>query len=110
MYNSYFGFRESPFSVTPDLRFFYTNPAYLEAEHEKLIQIVLMGQPELRTKLAQPHLRQLKQRVALQCRLNPLTDKEVRPYIDSRLKAAGYEGKDLFHPDAVERIAYYSKG
>ncbi len=190
MYNSYFGFRESPFSVTPDPRFFYTNPAYLEAfatlrygiqakkgfivitgevgtgkttllrkllqnledtvhsvfvfnsclsfpellqltlldlgltskdqgkvamllelndylikqlkeghtvtmlideaqnlsdevlenlrllsnletDQEKLIQIVLMGQPELRTKLAQPHLRQLKQRVALQCRLNP---------------------------------------
>jgi hypothetical protein len=37
-------------------------------------------------------------------------DNEVRPYTDSRLVAAGYEGKDLFHPDAVERIAYYSKG
>ena len=229
MYNSYFGFRESPFSVTPDPRFFYTNPLYLEAfaalrygieakkgfivitgevgtgkttllrrllrnladtvhsvfvfnsclsfpellqltlqdlgltskdqskvamllelndylikqlnqghtvtmlideaqnlsdevlenlrllsnletDQEKLIQIVLMGQPELHAKLAQPHLRQLKQRVAVQCRLNPLMDNEVRPYIDSRLVAAGYEGKDLFHPDAVERIAYYSKG
>jgi len=229
MYNSYFGFRESPFSVTPDPRFFYTNPVYLEAfatlrygieakkgfivitgevgtgkttllrkllrnladtvhsvfvfnsclsfpellqltlqdlgltpktqskvamlqelndylikqlnqghtvtmlideaqnlsdevlenlrllsnletDQEKLIQIVLMGQPELHAKLAQPHLRQLKQRVAVQCRLNPLMDNEVRPYIDSRLMAAGYEGKDLFHPDAVERIAYYSKG
>ena len=82
----------------------------LETDQEKLIQIVLMGQPELHVKLAQPHLRQLKQRVALQCRLHPLTDKEMRPYIDSRLMAAGYEGKDLFHPDAVERIAYYSKG
>ena len=229
MYNSYFGFRESPFSVTPDPRFFYTNPVYLEAfatlrygieakkgfivitgevgtgkttllrkllhnladtvhsvfvfnsclsfpellqltlldlgltskdqskvamllelndylikqlnqghtvtmlideaqnlsddvlenlrllsnletDQEKLIQMVLMGQPELQTKLAQPHLRQLKQRVALHCRLSPLADNEVGPYIDSRLMAAGYEGKDLFHPDAVARIAYYSKG
>lgn len=229
MYNSHFGFRESPFSVTPDPRFFYSNPVYLEAfatlrygiqdkkgfivitgevgtgkttllrkllhnledsvhsvfifntyigfaellqltlqdlglapkdqskvtmlqqlndylikqlkqghtvtmlideaqnlsdevlenlrllsnletDQEKLIQIVLMGQPELQTKLAQPHLRQLKQRVALRCRINPLTDKEVRPYIDSRLIAAGYEGKDLFHTDAVERIAHYSNG
>lgn len=229
MYNDYFGFRESPFSVTPDPRFFYTNPVYLEAfatlrygieakkgfivitgevgtgkttllrkllhtladtvhsvfvfnsclsfpellqltlhdlgltpkgqskvamllelndyliaqleqrhtvtmlideaqnlsdevmenlrllsnletDQEKLIQIVLMGQPEFQAKLAQPHLRQLKQRVALQCRLNPLTDEEVSPYINSRLRAAGYEGKDLFHPGAVERIAYHAKG
>ena len=228
MYNSYFGFRESPFSVTPDPRFFYTNPVYLEAfatlrygieakkgfivitgevgtgkttllrkllhtledtvhsvlvfnsclnfpellqltlqelglkpgqnkvamlqelndylirqlnqghtvtmlideaqnlsdevlenlrllsnletDQEKLIQIVLMGQPELQAKLAQPHLRQFKQRVALRCRLHPLTDQEARPYINARLMAAGYEGEELFHPDAVERIAYYSQG
>ena len=58
----------------------------LETDQEKLIQIVLMGQPELHAKLAQPHLRQLKQRVAVQCRLNPLMDNEVRPYIDSRLR------------------------
>jgi general secretion pathway protein A len=229
MYNSYFGFRESPFSVTPDPRFFYTNHVYLEAfatlrygieakkgfivitgevgtgkttllrkllhslentvhsvfifntylsfpellqltlhdlgltpknhskvtmlqelndylisqlkqghtvsmlideaqnlsnevleslrllsnletDQEKLIQIVLMGQPELQTKLAQPKLRQLKQRVALQCRLHPLKENEVGAYIDFRLEAAGYEGKELFHPDAVQRIAFYSKG
>ena len=204
MYNSYFGFRESPFSVTPDPRFFYTNPLYLEAfaalrygieakkgfivitgevgtgkttllrrllrnladtvhsvfvfnsclsfpellqltlqdlgltskdqskvamllelndylikqlnqghtvtmlideaqnlsdevlenlrllsnletDQEKLIQIVLVGQPELHAKLGQPHLRQLKQRIALQCRLNPLAHTEVGPYIYSRL-------------------------
>jgi len=229
MYNDYFGFRESPFSVTPDPRFFYTNPVYLEAfatlrygieakkgfivitgevgtgkttllrkllhtladtvhsvfvfnsclsfpelleltlhdlgltpenqskvamllelndylieqvqqrhtvtmlideaqnlsdevmenlrllsnletDQEKLIQIVLMGQPEFQAKLAQPHLRQFKQRVALQCRLNPLTDDEVGPYINSRLMAVGYEGKELFHPSAVEQIAYHAKG
>lgn len=229
MYNNYFGFRESPFSVTPDPRFFYTNPVYLEAyaalrygieakkgfvvvsgevgtgkttllrrllhnlqdsvrsvfifnthlsfaellqatlhdlgltpkdaskvtmiqqlydylieqlkqEHtvaalideaqnlsdevleelrllsnletdrQKLLQIVLVGQPELEAKLDQPPLRQLKQRVAVRCRLDPLKDEEVGSYVDFRLRSAGYEGKGLFHREAVEQIAYYSKG
>jgi general secretion pathway protein A len=229
MYNGYFGFRESPFNVTPDPRFFYTNPVYLEAyanlrygietkkgfivitgevgtgkttllrkllhtlestvhsvfifntclsfpellqvtlqdlgltpkgaskvsmleqlndylinqlkqshsvtmlideaqdlsdevlenlrllsnletDREKLLQIVLMGQPELETKLGQIRLRQLKQRVALRCRLGPLKDEEVGPYIDFRLRTAGYQGKGLFPRDAVQQIAFYSKG
>ena len=82
----------------------------LETNQEKLLQIVLMGQPELETKLDQPNLRQLKQRVAAQCRLGPLKDDEVGPYIDFRLRTAGYEGKGLFHRDAVRQIAFYSKG
>jgi general secretion pathway protein A len=82
----------------------------LETDQEKLLQIVLMGQPELQAKLDQPKLRQLKQRVALQCRLAPLKDEEVGPYIDFRLRAVGYEDKELFHPDAVQQIAFYSKG
>jgi len=82
----------------------------LETDQEKLIQIVLMGQPELQAKLARPHLRQLKQRVALQCRLHPLKETEVEPYIDSRLQAIGYQGPALFHPEAIERIAFYSQG
>jgi general secretion pathway protein A len=229
MYNSYFGFLESPFSVTPDPRFFYTNPIYqeayaiprygieakkgfivvtgevgtgkttllrklmrnledtvhsvfifntdlsfpellqlilhdlglapkeaskvtmlqelndylikqlnqghtvatlideaqnlsddalenlrllsnLETDQEKLLQIVLMGQPELEAKLDQPKLRQLKQRVALQCRLAPLKDEEVGPYIDFRLSAVGCEDKELFNPNAIQQIAFYSKG
>ena len=229
MYNSYFGFSESPFNVTPDPRFFYTNPVYLEAyanlrygieakkgfivitgevgtgkttllrkllhsledtvhsvfifntcltfpellqitlqdlglvpknankvtmleqlndylikqlkqnhsvtmlideaqdlsdevlenlrllsnletDREKLLQIVLMGQPELETKLDQTRLRQLKQRVAVRCRLSPLKDEEIGPYIDFRLRTAGYDGKALFHRDTVQQIASYSKG
>jgi general secretion pathway protein A len=82
----------------------------LETDREKLIQIVLMGQPELQARLDRPSLRQLKQRVALQCRLLPLKDNEVAPYIDFRLRAAGYKGKDLFHPDAFRQIAFYSNG
>jgi general secretion pathway protein A len=82
----------------------------LETDQEKLIQIVLMGQPELQARLDRPSLRQLKQRVALQCRLVPLKDNEVRPYVDFRLRAAGYKGKDLFQPDAFRQIAFYSNG
>ena len=82
----------------------------LETDQEKLLQIVLMGQPELERKLDQPTLRQLKQRVAVQCRLEPLQEKEVSPYIDFRLRAVGYEGKTLFRRDAVQEIALYSKG
>jgi general secretion pathway protein A len=82
----------------------------LETDQEKLVQIVLMGQPELQARLDRPGLRQLKQRVALQCRLVPLKDEEVGPYIDFRLRAAGYKGKDLFHPDAFRQIAFYSNG
>ena len=82
----------------------------LEINQEKLIQIVLMGRPELQAKLEPPTLRQLKQRVALQCRLFPLIRSEVGPYIDFRLWAAGYTSNDLFSPDAVRLIATYSYG
>jgi len=82
----------------------------LETDQEKLVQIVLMGQPELQARLDRPSLRQLKQRVALQCRLVPLQDKEVGPYVDFRLQAAGYRGKDLFQPEAFRQIAFYSNG
>jgi general secretion pathway protein A len=82
----------------------------LETDKGKLIQIVLMGQPELEGKLDQPNLRQLKQRVAIQCRLAPLKGEEVNRYIHYRVQAAGYEGEDLFDPVAVEQIAFYSRG
>jgi general secretion pathway protein A len=82
----------------------------LETDQEKLLQIVLMGQPELNARLDQPTLRQLKQRVASQCRLAPLKNEETGRYIDFRLRAVGYRGKDLFQPDAVQQVAFYSKG
>jgi type II secretory pathway predicted ATPase ExeA len=82
----------------------------LETSSEKLLQIVLVGQTELETKLAQPQLRQVKQRVALHCRLDRLKDREVGPFINYRLRRAGCEREDLFTADAVRDIAYYSKG
>ncbi len=85
----------------------------LETDKEKLLQIVLMGQPELEIKLDHPKLRQLKQRITIQCRLVPLKKEEVGAYIDFRLNAAGYRGKtpfDLFDRASFEAIAFYSKG
>jgi general secretion pathway protein A len=82
----------------------------LETDKVKLLQVVLIGQPELNTKLDQPKLRQLKQRIAIRCEIAPLKEEEVSSYINFRLRAANYQGKNLFHPDAVQQIAVCSKG
>jgi type II secretory pathway predicted ATPase ExeA len=81
-----------------------------ETNAEKLLQIVLVGQPELESKLTRPELRQVKQRIAVRCRLERLDDEEVGPFINHRLLVVGYRRHQLFTPDAVEEIAYYSKG
>jgi AAA domain len=82
----------------------------IETATEKLLQIILVGQPELERKLAHPNLRQLKQRIAVQCRLDKLKEREVGPFIFSRLRTSGYEKKDLFPPETIQRIALYSRG
>lgn len=82
----------------------------LETSTEKLLQIILVGQPEFEAKLAEPSLRQLAQRVPTRCRLHPLSDHEVGRYIAARLRTAGYEGRDLFSQAAVRRIAVCSGG
>jgi general secretion pathway protein A len=82
----------------------------LETDSTRLIQIVLMGQPEFEQRLDQQELRQLKQRIALRCRLTPLPRGEVGSYINYRLKTAGYQGKELFEAKAVERIGLNSQG
>src|SRR5262245_43189110 len=82
----------------------------LETDSGRLIQIVLMGQPELEQRLDQPHLRQLKQRIVLRCRLTPLPKNEVGSYINYRLKTAGYQGKEIFEAKAVEKIGLNSQG
>src|SRR5512132_2495776 len=82
----------------------------LETDKEKLLQIVLMGQPELQIKLARTNLRQLRQRIAIQCEITPLKDEEVGSYINFRLWVAGYRSEDLFEREAVDKITHYSKG
>jgi type II secretory pathway predicted ATPase ExeA len=81
-----------------------------ETDNQKVLQVVLVGSPELETKLEQPELRSIRQRIALWCRLAPLKDHEVAPYIEHRLMRAGHQGRNLFDPEAVEQIALFSKG
>ena len=83
----------------------------LETAQQKLLQIVLVGQPELERKLDSGHLRQLKQRISLRCRLVPLSEEQVGEYIARRLGMAGSGWPDLvFPPDAVAVIFQFSKG
>lgn len=84
----------------------------LETAQQKLLQIILMGQPEFDEKLELQGLRQLKQRVALRCRLEPLSLEEVRRYIASRLILAGSKQQmgNIFPPAVVELIHGYSQG
>lgn len=82
----------------------------LETEKEKLFQIVLVGQPELRDRLESPRLRQLKQRIAVRYHILPLERDEVRDYIEHRLSIAGSVGDILFGDDALKAIFDYSKG
>jgi type II secretory pathway predicted ATPase ExeA len=81
----------------------------LETSSEKLVQIVLSGQPELEEKLYHPSLRQLRQRIALWCRTQPLTVEETQAYIDERMRIAGASGP-VFLPEAGELVHHYSKG
>ena len=82
----------------------------LETGQEKLLQIVLAGQPELAAKLAQGHLRQLRQRIFMRCALPPLTREQVGDYVRSRLARVGANGKTIFGEDAVEALYRYSNG
>lgn len=81
----------------------------LETTREKLLQIILVGQPELRGLLARPDLIQLRQRIAIRYHLPALTREEVEKYIVHRLRIAGAEEK-LFTPEAVDRIYERSSG
>ena len=81
----------------------------LETSSEKLLQIVLSGQPELEEKLRQPSVRQLRQRVALWCRTQPLTPSQTHAYVAERLRIAGATWQ-IFSPDALDLVHRYSRG
>ncbi|MGH7824517.1 MAG: ExeA family protein, partial [Candidatus Binatia bacterium] len=66
--------------------------------------------PELKTKLDQPELRQLRQRIPIYCRLESLKEKEVGPFINYRLRAVGCKRDALFSPEAIRKVAFYSHG
>jgi type II secretory pathway predicted ATPase ExeA len=82
----------------------------LETFTEKLLQIVLVGQPELEVKLKQPQLRQLRQRLTLRAKTHPLTLEETRAYVQQRLRIAGASGDPIFEPEALTAIHRDSKG
>jgi len=82
----------------------------LETAQEKLLQIVLSGQPELNEKLNRPELRQLRQRITLRSRTRPLTLDETHTYIEHRLHIAGAGREFIFLPEAVNAAYEYSRG
>jgi general secretion pathway protein A len=82
----------------------------LETEKEKLIQIVLVGQPELRDKLNSPRLTQLRQRIGIRYHITPLDKEEVRDYIMHRLEVAGSDGRIIFPEETIDGIYKFSEG
>lgn len=82
----------------------------LETSTDKLLQIVLSGQPELEEKLKLPQLRQLRQRIMLRCKTTPLTKEQTHDYIAERLKIAGASGEPIFSPKAADTVHLYSLG
>ena len=82
----------------------------LETDRDKLLQIILVGQPQLRDILARPELLQLRQRIQINCNLQPLSPPEVREYIEFRLEKAGNRAALVLDDDAVEAVAAYTHG
>jgi len=82
----------------------------LETSTEKLLQIVLSGQPELEKKLKRTELRQLRQRITIRCRTTALSAEETQGYVEKRLSIAGAEGQPIFSPEAIKNVYAYSQG
>jgi general secretion pathway protein A len=82
----------------------------LETFTEKLLQIVLVGQPELEQKLKQPQLRQLRQRLTLRAKTHALSLEETKSYVAQRLRIAGSNGQQIFEPEALLAIHRFSAG
>lgn len=82
----------------------------LETSSEKLLQIVLSGQPELEEKIKRPQLRQLRQRIMLRCKTVPLTREETYGYIAERLRIAGANGTPVFCSEAMGAVYKYAQG
>ena len=82
----------------------------LETDNRKLLQIVLMGQPELRDRLNSHSLRQLRQRITVRYHLSPLSQSEINSYIEHRLHVSGAKGAPRFTKAALWRIHHYTGG
>jgi type II secretory pathway predicted ATPase ExeA len=95
-----------PLDTLEELRLLYN----LQVGNSKLLQIVLFGQPELNTKLDQPNMRQLKDRIVHHFNMQPLSRNILESYLMFRMRAAGYHGPNIFSPGAVKLIADASNG
>jgi type II secretory pathway predicted ATPase ExeA len=82
----------------------------LETDKDKLFQIILVGQPELKNKLNSPGLKQLRQRIAVRFHITPLEKDEIEKYIYHRLAVAGSSGQIIFSPDSIDCIYRFSGG
>lgn len=82
----------------------------LETDDRKLLQIVLIGQPELRSRLDRDELRQLRQRITVRYHLGPISRQETESYIQHRLRIAGGNGRPTFSPAAIRAIHRHSRG
>jgi hypothetical protein len=81
-----------------------------ETTKEKILQIILVGQPELLARLDMPELRQLQQRIGMICSIPPMTRVATRNYIRTRLRTAGAPDLGIFGEDSLQRIAEYAEG
>jgi general secretion pathway protein A len=97
-------------NLTPQLLEEIRMLSNLETDDAKLLQIILVGQPELRKTLAMPSLLQLRQRISINCHIHPLTRPEVEEYILHRLEVAGNREAVRFSGEAVDIIFTYSRG
>ena len=95
-----------PFGLLEEIRLL----ANIETDEEKLLTVIIAGQPELAARLNENSIRQLKQRIALRCELRPLTLPETATYIAGRIKAAGGVGAQVFTREAVTLIHEHSLG
>ena len=95
-----------PDSTLEALRLF----SNLESDADKLLQVVLFGQPELDVRLSDPKFRQLRQRITFSYHLRALSEKETEHYITTRLKQAGYRGARLFSSRVCRKISQSSRG
>jgi general secretion pathway protein A len=82
----------------------------LETSTEKLLQIVLSGQPELEEKLKRPQLRQLRQRIVFRCKTTPLSREETHGYVNERMRIAGARTSSIFSGEALDAVHQYSQG
>lgn len=82
----------------------------LETDQDKLLQMVLFGQPELDEKLSVPHIRQLKERIAHSFKLSPFPPDDTLCYLNFRLRAVGYKGPDVFNKSTAKTVKKYSDG